>query len=62
MRTFRTVEMIHKCTLLGSARILRKVFEVKIERKANKGCVLAFLGNLSLSEANDETSVTSFAM
>ena len=45
-------ELIQKCALLGSARIHRKV----LERKANKRCVLASLGNLLLPGANEGTS------
>ena len=45
-----SIELIQKCALLGSARILRKVLEW------TKRCILVSLGNLLLSGANEETS------
>ena len=45
-----SVELIQKCALLGSARFLR----CKVERKANKGCVLASLGNLFFNAITDD--------
>jgi len=52
------VELIQRCAFLGLARILRKMLGIYCREgnKTNKGCLLAFQGNLLLARANEGTS------
>ena len=49
----KSIELIQRCVLLGSARILRKVLERATGSKVKRRTLLGFAGNWLLPGANE---------